>query len=321
LHWSDRIGRRLTPRDLHVFMAVAEQRSMAKAAERLAVSRPVVSKTLAGMEALLGVRLFDRVPGGVALTSFGSALLRRSAGVFDALRQGVEELRFLADPGSGTVRVSCNDVIAAGIVAAAVERLARRYPGATFDVEQGTPVASLRQLRDRRCDLLVLRVAEPEPEVELEPLFNAQLRVVCGVRARWAARRRIGLADLVDEPWIQSHAEVAPGGPTYEAFRALGLPVPSVRVFSNSLTLRYSLLESGRFVTMVPESALRFGAKPAHVKVLPVAVPPWNVPTAIATLKGRTLAPLAALFIDELRKLACTISAPHDAVQRKRDTA
>ena len=48
MQWSDRIGRRLKPRDLHVFMAVAEFGNMAKAADSLAISRPVVSKTIAG---------------------------------------------------------------------------------------------------------------------------------------------------------------------------------------------------------------------------------------------------------------------------------
>lgn len=49
MQWTDRVGRRLKPRDLHVFLAVAEQGNMAKAAERLAISRPVVSKTIADL--------------------------------------------------------------------------------------------------------------------------------------------------------------------------------------------------------------------------------------------------------------------------------
>src|SRR5215207_7578712 len=101
MEWSDRIGRRLKPRDLHVFMAVAERGNMARAAEQLAISRPVVSKTIAALEHTLGVPLLDRTPRGVEPTGYGRALLRRSLAVFDELRASVKEIEFLADPSAG----------------------------------------------------------------------------------------------------------------------------------------------------------------------------------------------------------------------------
>src|SRR5215470_15796577 len=105
MQWSDRIGRRLKPRDLHVFMAVAEHGNMAKAADSLAISRPVVSKTIAGLEHTLGVPLFDRSPQGVEPTLYGRALLKRSVAIFDDLRQSVREIEFLADPSTGELRI------------------------------------------------------------------------------------------------------------------------------------------------------------------------------------------------------------------------
>jgi len=89
MHWSGRIGRRLKPRDLHIFIVVAEQRNMARAAEQLAISRPVVSKAISDLEHLLGVRLLDRTANGVEPTIFGEALLRRGLSVFDELRKGI----------------------------------------------------------------------------------------------------------------------------------------------------------------------------------------------------------------------------------------
>jgi len=60
MEWTDRIGRRIKLRDLHILLAVAQSGSMARAAERLAISQPVVSKTIADLEHTLGVRLLDR---------------------------------------------------------------------------------------------------------------------------------------------------------------------------------------------------------------------------------------------------------------------
>src|SRR5919106_4198542 len=100
MQWSDRIGRRLKPRDLHVFVAVAERGNMAKAAEQLAVSRPVVSRTIADLERALGVRLLDRTSQGVVPTLYGRALFKRSLALFEELRQSVREIEFLADPSA-----------------------------------------------------------------------------------------------------------------------------------------------------------------------------------------------------------------------------
>ena len=76
MQWTDRIGRRIKLRDLHVLLAVAEHGNMAKAADALSISRPVVSETIADMERSLGVRLLDRGPQGIEPTLFGRALLK-----------------------------------------------------------------------------------------------------------------------------------------------------------------------------------------------------------------------------------------------------
>jgi DNA-binding transcriptional LysR family regulator len=73
--WTDRIGRRVKLRDLHIALAVAEAGSMTRAAKELAVSYPVVSKTISELEHTLGVKLFDRSVSGVEPTHYGRAQL------------------------------------------------------------------------------------------------------------------------------------------------------------------------------------------------------------------------------------------------------
>src|SRR5947209_13353162 len=105
--WESLIGRRLRLRDLHVFFAVVQSGSMAKAATHLRVSQPAVSKAIGALEAVLGVRLFDRSTQGVIPTMYGEALLKCGSTVFDELRQGIRTIEFLADPTSGEVRIGC----------------------------------------------------------------------------------------------------------------------------------------------------------------------------------------------------------------------
>jgi DNA-binding transcriptional LysR family regulator len=93
---ADRIGRRLKLRELHILLAVAERGSMAKAAHDLAISQPVVSKTISDLEHTLGVRLLDRSRQGIEPTPYGQAFLRRSFAAFDELREGVKEIEMCA---------------------------------------------------------------------------------------------------------------------------------------------------------------------------------------------------------------------------------
>ena len=90
MRWNDRIGRRIKLGDLHILLAVAQNGSMAKAADKLSVSQPVVSRAIIELERTLGVRLLERSRRGVELTPSGRAMLDCGHAVFDDLRQGVE---------------------------------------------------------------------------------------------------------------------------------------------------------------------------------------------------------------------------------------
>ena len=107
MEWSQRVGRRIRLRDLHILLAVVQCKSMAKAANQLAVSKPVVSKTIADLEQVLGVRLLERDRHGAEPTIYGAALLKRGLTVFDELREGVKDIALFARPCSrrGTDRV------------------------------------------------------------------------------------------------------------------------------------------------------------------------------------------------------------------------
>src|SRR5262249_21040908 len=175
MRWSDRIGRRLKLRDLHIVLAVAESGSMAKAAADLAISQPSVSKAIADVEHVVGVRLFDRGPRGIEPTIYGRALANCGTAVFDELRQGVKQLEFLVDPAAGALRVGCNETLAAGFVSATIEQLSRQYPKvAVHVVPANREILLNRELPQRTIDLAVapvsgLTLAE---DMELTPLFE-----------------------------------------------------------------------------------------------------------------------------------------------------
>ncbi len=305
MRWTDRIGRRLKPRDLHIFMTVIEQLSMANAAEALAVSRPVVSKAIADLEHMLGVPLLDRGPQGVEPTRFGTALFKRSAVVFDELNQSVREIEFLADPTAGEVHFGCTETLTTGLVPAVIDQLRRRYPRLTFRLELGTaPMLVSHYLRERKCELVIARPWAPttEPDLDVETLFQEEVCIVAGPRNKWR-QRKVRLEAIVNEPWILSPVDLQPDAPFVRAFREVGANIPRPTILSGSVNLRNSFLASGPYLTTMPASSLQFGPAGRFFKVLPLKLPHWQFPVSIITLKNRSLSPIAHLFVTAIREV------------------
>ena len=123
--WDRLIGRQIRLRDLQVLIAVAQHVSMAKAASHLSVTQPAISQSIADLERAVGARLVDRGSRGVQLTIYGEIFLKRGNEAFDSLKQGMRDLEFLAEPGSGEVSIGADmSHIAGGFVATTIERLA-----------------------------------------------------------------------------------------------------------------------------------------------------------------------------------------------------
>lgn len=309
-HWESRIGRRLRLRDLHILLAVVQWGSMAKAATHLGMSQPAVSEAIGTLEEALRVRLLDRSSRGIEPTIYARALLKRGQVVFDELRQGIKDIEFLSEPGAGEVRVSSGEMVGAGLLPAAIDRLSRRYPRIVVRVvRRSTESLEFRELRERQADVALTRVPRDfsADDLDVEILFDDPHRVVVGARSRWARRRKVALSELVNEPWVLTPNEVV-GALVADAFKAHGLEVPQERVSAASLLLRSYLLATGRFITVFPDSVLRYNVNHRSLRALPIDLRIKSPPIAIVTLKDRTVSPVVKLFAEHVRVLARSVS-------------
>src|SRR5688572_10042704 len=199
MQWTNRVGRRLKLRDLHILLSVVQRGSMAKAAAELAISQPAVSKAIADMEHAVGHRLLDRSRNGIEPTPYGRVLVNRGIAIFDELKHGMEELEFLADPTGGELRIGSTEGVAAGLLPAIIDRFSREYPLVHLDVAQ-TVMSTLhyRELRDRRIDLLLGRIPTPftEDDLDVDVIYDDQVAVVASRNSKWARARRLKLTDL-----------------------------------------------------------------------------------------------------------------------------
>jgi DNA-binding transcriptional LysR family regulator len=312
MNWGNRIGRRLKLRDLHILLVVVQSGSMTKAARQLSVSNPVVSKAIADLENTLGVRLLDRSPQGIEPTIYGRALLDRGMIAFDELRQAVKHIEFLADPTAGEVRIGASIAIASSFVAAVIARLSWRYPRIVVHLLAGEASISYRALEERSVDLAILRIFAPisQQHLDVEILYDEPYVIVVGARNRWARRRRIELADLVNERWVLPPSDSLVGSVVVEAFLASGLDYPRASVITYTMPARNALVATGRFLSIVPSSVLRFPNKNPALKVLPINLPTTSRPIGIIRSKNRTLNPVAQLFIDCARDVVRSLAKP-----------
>jgi DNA-binding transcriptional LysR family regulator len=306
MKWNDRIGRRLKLHDLHVLMTVAETGGMGRAAERLAVSPPSVSKAISDMEHAVGVRLLDRTSKGVEVTAYGRALLRHGMGAFDELREGIKAIESLADPSVGEVRVGCPDVFTGGLISAIIDRFSRQHPRVVVHVTAVNNVTEeFRQLRDRAVDFLLagFPMSQAGDDLDVEVLYEHRPFIVSGQNSRWARRRKIELAELADEPWLLPQEGIFVSLLT-EAFRAGGVSMPKFGVRSYSVHQRMILLATDRFVSAEVSSVLRFNADRFPLKILPVDLAIQSWPVGIVTLKKRTISPVVQSFLGCVREVA-----------------
>jgi DNA-binding transcriptional LysR family regulator len=303
---SDRIGRRIKLHDLHVLMAVVHAGSMRKAAAILHTTQSAVSGSIADLEQTIGAKLLDRSAQGIEPTRYGHALLKRGAAAFDELKQGVREIEFLSNPEAGELLIGSGSAFAEGFVLAVISRLSQEYPRVAYHLMPNALTALYSQLRERRIEVAFSGDSEldPQDDIDVEVLFEEPLVVAACAENPWVRRRRLELADLVNEFWTWSPPGTVVDRLIVEAFRASGLEPPRPAVYTDAINVRIRLASTRGFLIVVPASTLSLPNRHELLRRVPVELPTTRRQMGILTLKNRTLSPFAHIFIECARDLA-----------------
>jgi len=303
---DNHLGQRLKLRELQILLSVAQLGSMAKAAAYLSTTQPAVSQAIADLEETVGVRLFDRTTQGVTPTVYGDILIKCGAESFDALKQALREIEFLATAGAGDVWIGCNETASLGLVPAAIRRLAKSHPKIVVHATYEAPAEDgFDRLRERGLDLIVAgSVLSPRDEdLNVELLVEESFCIVTAAHSPWARRRKVALADLMNESWIFGEPGNAVQKKISETFRAKVGALPPISVFTVLMNVRLALLASGDYVSCIPRSVYRYGVQGRPLKTLPIDMG-LKLPIQVFTLKNRTLSAAAKLFIESAREVA-----------------
>lgn len=272
--WDDRIGRRIRLKDLHTLQTIAEVGSMAKASRLLALSQPAISKAVAEMEHALGAKLLERSVHGVALTEAGQLLIERGRVIFDELREGVRDIQHLLDPTRGEIRIGTTEPITS-FVSEVIGHMSKAYPRITYTAIVSDTATLVRDLRERALDIVITRWAPgaAADDLTVEALFKAPLAVLADRRHPLVNRKRLSLAETMNEAWTLSPPDSFLGRAVGDVFRHHALALPPSIVTTLSIHMRLNLLASGRFLTMLPARMVQDRANKAWLRALNIDLP------------------------------------------------
>jgi len=191
-------------RDLRTFVVIVEARSLSRAAARLRVAQPALSRQIHELERDLGVSLLDRHSKGVVPTLAGEAFARGAAGVLAALGFALERSRATAQGQRGRVILGAMlTVIAAGVPAAVEEALRREDPEITLVVQDLDPPDVLEQVQVGTIDIALAMAAPEVAGLVAEPLWDEHLdHVILSLGHPLASHRRLRIADLGEYPLV-----------------------------------------------------------------------------------------------------------------------
>ncbi|MEO3891232.1 LysR family transcriptional regulator [Nonomuraea sp. B5E05] len=287
-------------RELRYFVAVAEELNVTRAAERLFVSQPALSKQLRVLERQLGFGLFERVPSGMALTRQGEALLPVARDLLGRWAAGVEEARAAAP--AGTLVIGMQTAVGRGLQQAALRRFRERLPGWEVSLRLVGWDDPSGGLADGSSDVAFIWLPVP-PGVRTYVVATERRGVAMPADHRLAGLAEVPFPALRDEPFI---ALPVVSGPLRDFW--LGLDArddePVVGVTANTPEEVFESVTSGLGVVLVAEGNAELYSRPGLAYRPVTGLPPGEL--AIAWRVGDTR-PQVMAFIDALRQVATKV--------------
>ena len=258
-------------RQLRHFVAVVDCANLSRAAERVAISQPALTRSIKNLEEMLGVALIERKPRGVTPTEAGLGLYRHAQIVLNACKRLTREVRELETGATGTVHVGVGAMFATHVTARVALELTETHPRLTLVINDGFWEELLRRMQDGRLDLIFSHFPQVAmgADLVLEPLLTVRSRVMAGPSHPLARRRGLNVADLVPYRWViadQPHSQDA----FEKYFSAEGLLPPRDVYRTNSLNLMLSLVGDAGFLSQLPEHLLDVPSTPTDIRVLPL---------------------------------------------------
>jgi LysR family pca operon transcriptional activator len=297
------LNSRIRLRHLQCFLAVTHLGGLQRAAEKLSITQPAVSKTIGELESILGHRLFERSRKGAALTNEGRLFLPYANASLSSLHEGMSTLLREGRSAPVVVKLGILPTLSAALLPQVLTQVHHAWPSASVRVTTAANADLLDRLRSAELDFVIGRLAEPEAMsgMSFEHLFHEPLTAV--IRSGHPLHN---VAQACSSQLAQFLLVVPPAGTLIRqsadsVMAAFGLPPDVALIETLSMTLGRALVIHNDAVWFVPYSVVEEDI--AHGVISPLQLPFAGTDEPIGLIWNSAIAPLsaAATLIEEIR--------------------
>ena len=287
-------------RHLRYFVAVADELNVRRAAERLHVSQPPLSRQIHDLEDELGTKLFDRSKQKLALTPAGETFLKEARQILSHVVRAAQLAQAASRGEAGQLSIAILPPIGGLFLPPAIRAFRERFAVVDLNILDLPPQEQITALMDRRIDVgfVPLPVVEMNPALEFEPVREVELMVALPPGHRLAKQRRLTLRKLAREPFVMLRRSSAALLHDWVSnlCREAGFEVQIIKLADGPTSI-LELVSAGFGVALVPGVFQRF---PSDVVFRPL---PPTTPKLHLALSWRcdNESPLLKAFLEILR--------------------
>lgn len=187
---------------LKLFLAVVEEHSITRAAEREHITAPAISKRITELETALGVQLFDRLPKGIRATAAGEALAADVRSIFAILDRTENKLSEYADGNRGRIRIHANPSGISGALPAALREYLDTHPRVGIQLEEKHSVDVVRAVVEGEADIGIFAPHVPAEGLTVQPWQAIRLMLITPQEHVLAKRKTISLAEAAAHDFV-----------------------------------------------------------------------------------------------------------------------
>jgi DNA-binding transcriptional LysR family regulator len=242
-------------RHLRYFVAVAEELHFGRAAERLHLAQPPLSRQIRQLEAELGVRLLERTKRRVQLTSAGQVFLREARDILAQVDHAADLARQAARGETGQLAVGFIGAASYSVLPVVLQAFRARFPQVALALQELTTAQQLAALREGRLQVGFVRPPVEDPRLAAETILREPLLVALPRAHRLAGRSAVALDALAREPFVLFPRPLGPG--LYDQIMALCQRAgfaPRVTQEARQMQTITRLVGAGIGVSLVPSS-------------------------------------------------------------------
>ena len=285
---------------LAIFHAAAEEGSMSRAADRLFISQPAVSKQIGELEAALGVSLFDRLPRGLRLSAAGETLAGYARRLFAVEAEAEQALAEMKGLRQGQLTIGASLTIGDYLLPKMLGLYRKRYPGIALRLEIANTSIIQQKMRENALDLGLTEGFAEDPALEAEVFAEDVLTAIVPPGHLLLEERAVSAARFCQEPFLIREAGSGTREVVERALLGHGITVRPTMSLGSTEAIKQGVA-SGLGVAIVSRLALETEIKTGLLCPLPLFDLLLTRPLHLVRLRGKSESAAAQAFLALLR--------------------